>query len=324
MKAMTANDTCFSTMKGHWASVFNTDGLERDHIDIEEARSALDFKIEKHPSYDAHGNELAGHFHLRRDTDDAFIPCPAVGAKFQPVQHLEVFDYICNKIMPEVPDMKLETVGTLHGAGTGLVTATVGDKFSINGDDSPHTMRLLFSNPCGRGSLVLGFTSVRIFCQNCIAAARKEARKDGFFVRHTSGAGLYVEAAVQSIAAQMRMAQALRARCERLAGLPVNKATLAKALDRIYPQRFEQGTPAFGHIEQIRHEVEFQFDGGATAQTMKGDTAWKLFNSFTYPVFNPEKLGTRMDLAEVAYNGSLGSRANKVTHILNTIEELAA
>lgn len=324
MKAMTANDTCFSTIKGLLSSVFNTDGVERGHIDIAEARAALDFKIEKRPSYDASGNALPGHFHLRRDTDDAFIPCPSVGEKFRPVQHLDVFDYIVNDIMPHVPGMRLETVGTIHGAGTGLVTATVGDAFSIRGDDSPHRARLLFSNPCGRGSLVIGFTNVRIFCQNCIAAARREARKDGYSVRHTSGAGLLVQAAVHSIAAQAKMAEALRQRCERLAGIPVTADHLRRALDSIYPQRFEEGTPAHGRIEQMRRDVEFQFEQGATAQTMKADTAWKLFNSFSYPVFNPDRLGARMDMAEVAYKGSLGERANKVTRIFATIEEIAA
>lgn len=324
MKAMTANDTCYSTVRGKWAGVFNTDGLERDHIDIAEARAALDFKIEKRPSYDANGNALPGHFHLRRDTDDAFIPCPGVGEKFQPVQHLDVFDYIVNDIMPHVPGMRLETVGTIHGAGTGLVTATVGDAFSIRGDDSPHRARLLFSNPCGRGSLVIGFTNVRIFCQNCIAAARKEARKDGYSVRHTRGAGILVQAAVHSIAVQARTAEALRGRCEWLAGIPVSASHLRRSLDRIYPLRFEEGTPARGRIERARREVAFQFEQGETARTMRADTAWKLFNAFTYPVFNPDRLGPRMDLAEVAYKGALGDRADKVTRIFAAVEEIAS
>ncbi len=322
MKALTANDICFSTT----ALSFASDGVLRTSLDIGEVRAALDFKIEKHPSFDETGRVIPGHFHLRRDTDNAIIPCPAVGQKFTPVQHLDVFDYIVNKVMPEVPQMRLETAGTLYGAGTGLVTATMGEAFSLPGDESPHRQRLLFSNPCGRGSLVIGFTSVRVFCQNCIAAARREARhgEGGFVVRHTAGADIAARAAVESIAAQVREAERLRERCEWLATRNVSRDTLYRALDAIHPLRHEEGTPARGRIQAKRDAVVAQFDGGETAQTMKGDTAWKLFNAFTYPIFNPERTGERSDLADIAYAGQLGGKADRVTRIFETVERLAA
>ena len=322
MKALTANDTCYSTSSLFFAS----DGVLRPSLDIDEVRSALDFNIEKRPSYDETGRVIPGHFHLRRDTDNAIIPCPAVGQKFTPVQHLSVFDYIVNKVMPEVPQMRLETAGTIYGAGTGLVTATMGDAFRLPGDESPHRQRLLFSNPCGRGSLVIGFTSVRVFCQNCIAAARREARHGagGFVVRHTSGADISVRAAVDAIVAQVCAAERLRRRCEWLTSRSVGLDTLRRALDEIHPLRHEVGTPARGRIEAKRDAVVAQFEGGETAQTMKGDTAWKLFNAFTYPIFNPARASERSDLADVAYTGQLGGKAGRVMEIFETIERLAA
>ena len=327
MKAMTANDTCFSTLKkGRYSSVFNTDGREREVIDVAEARTAFDFRIEKHQSFDENGNALPGHFHLRRDTDGAFIPTGAIGDRFVPVQHLDVFDYIVNKVMPEVPQMKLETVGTLYGAGTGIVTATMGDEFRLPGDDSPQRNRLFFANPCGRGSLVIGFTSVRVFCQNCIAAARRDVRgsETGFAIRHTAGAGLNVQAALDTIRSQAHAAERLRSRCEWLTRLSVTGATLQRALDAIHPLRFDEGTPARGRIEAKREAVVRQFEGGETALTMKGDTAWKLFNAFTYPIFNPERTSERNDLADISYRGQLGGLAGRVESILSTVERIAA
>lgn len=322
MKAMTANDTCYSTIKSGWAKVFNTDGLSRDRIDVDEARGAFAFNIEKRQSYDEDGNALAGHFHLRRDTDGAFIPCPAVGSKFEPVQHGDVFDFIVKEIMPEIPDMKLETVGTIHGAGTGIVSATVGREFSVRGDKSPQETRLFFLNPCGRGSLVLGFNHVRLFCENRIAAARRDARKDGFTVRHTSGANIYAKAALTVIREQAKIAQTTRGRIERLGNTPITRAMLDEAMERIYPNRFERGSAAHTAIENKREEVMFQFEGGDTAQSIKDDTAWKLFNAFTYPIFNPERMERRMDRAQIAYAGAVGSRAAKVNRILDTVERI--
>ena len=321
MKAMTPQDHSFSTIKGRLAAVFNTDGVDRDYIDPVEARSALDFEIIKKQSFDEIGRKIPGHYHLvRQDTND-IIPSTGIGEKFVPVQHYSVYDYICNEIMPKVPGMQLETVGTLHGCGTGIVTAKMGEDFHINGDDSPSQMRLIFSNPCnGLGSLIIGFTTVRIFCQNQIAAARRSAMKnDGFSIQHTKNAELYVGSAIKSIQCQILAANEIRRRSEQLAGVEVNDTFVKNMLNKIYPFRFEPDTPGYTRNENLRSEVLAQFDGGETAMSIKNNTAWKLFNAFSFPIFNPPHLGKRMDMAEIAYTGAVGNRAERVTKIFNTI-----
>lgn len=320
MKAMTTSDTCYSTIEGHLSSVFNTDGVSRTVIDPLEARQAFDFKIVKKQSFDEHQRPIPGHYHLRREDTDAIIPSTGLGEKFQPVQHLSIYDYIVNDILPKIPGMKLETVGTLHGGGTGLVMSTIGDHFAIKGDDSPNDMRLIFSNPCnGMGSLVLGITTVRLFCQNQIAAARRQAGREGFAVQHTKNAEVYVGGAIKSIQCQIRQAEEIRRKSEMMAETDISSDFIMRMLNRIYPYRYEKGTPGYTRNENIRSEVLTQFDGGETAMSIKGSTAWKLFNAFSFPIFNPRSLGNRMDLAEIAYTGAVGSRADKVTHIFNAI-----
>lgn len=321
MIAMTSQDRSFSTIKGSLASVFNTDGIKRDSIDPIEARSALDFEIIKKPSFDEMGRKIPGHYHLVREDTNDIIPSAGIGEKFQPVQHYAVYDYIVNDIMPKVPEMKLETVGTLHGCGTGLVMAKMGDDFHINGDESPSQMRLIFSNPCnGLGSLIIGFTTVRLFCQNQIAAARRSAVKnDGFAIQHTKNAGLYVGSAVKSIQCQILAAQEIKRRSEQMAHVKVNETFVKNVLDKIYPFRFDTDTVGYTRTENLRNEVVAQFEGGETAMSIKDDTAWKVFNAFSFPIFNPPRLGSRMDMAEIAYTGAVGQRAEKVSRIFNTI-----
>ena len=321
MKAMTENDRCYSTIKGRLSSVFNTDGVERDFLDQDEVRRAFDFKIVKMPSFDENGRRIPGHYHLRREDTDTFIPSPGIGAKFQPVQHLSVYDYIVNDIMPNVPEMKLETVGTIHGCGTGIVSARVGEDFYINGDDSRNSIRLLFSNPCnGMGSLIIGVTTVRELCQNQIAAGiRQASSSDGFSVHHTKNAEVYVGGALAKLRSQIEKAEEIRKKSEWLANTKVNDVFVSKMLDRIYPFRYERGTPGYTRNANVRYEVLVQFDGGETAMSIRGDTAWKLFNSFTFPIFNPRSLGSRMDMAEISYSGAVGARARRVTRIFNTI-----
>ena len=314
-----SNDVSFSTIKGKLAAVFNTDGVERDAIDPEEARKAFDFTIEKRESYDATGRKIPGHFHLVRNDTMDFIPSSGIGQKFVPVQHGTVYDEIVTKILPAMPELKLETVGTIHGCGTGIVVAKMGEDFHIKGDDSPMYNRLMFSNPCnGTGSLIMGFTSVRLFCQNQIPAALKQAKESGFNIHHTKSADVRVCGAVKAIESQVSKVEMIRQKAQFLASRQVNEAFIKHMLDKLIPNRYEKDSgKGYTRIENMRSDVLTQFDGGETAMSIKGDSAWKLFNSFTFPIYNPETTDKRMDMAEIAYTGAVGSRALKVRKIFN-------
>lgn len=318
------NDVCYSTANGGH-NPFNTDGVARTTLDIDFARTALDFEIQKHQSYDHEGRAIPHQFHLRRSDSNDFVPSRAVGDIFAPVQHRDVFDYITNEIMPKVPQMELEMCGTIHGGGTGLIAAKFGDTFAIRGDDSANEMRLFFSNPCnGTGRLTLGFTTVRVVCQNTLLAATEEAKQDGFLIKHTTNAPRYTLAAVKHIEQQADAALELKARSERLAEIGVSRATLERCLDAVYPiHNLLPETPMFQHVKHLRDEVLMQFESGETAQTMKEDNAWKLFNSFTFPVFNPEKLGKRTDKAQIQYQGMVGEKAMRVRRMFDTVERIA-
>lgn len=320
------NDVSFSTIKGKLAGVFNTDGVPRDTIDPYEARKAFDFTIEKMESFDATGRQIPGHYHLVRNDTMDFIPSGGIGQKFVPVQHISVYDEILEKILPAMPELKLETVGTIHGCGTGIVSAVMGSEFSIKGDDSPMYNRLLFSNPCnGTGSLIMGFTSVRLFCQNQIPAALKQARESGFNIHHTKSADVKVCGAVKAIHSQIEKVHLIRQKAEFLASRAVNTEFVNRMIEKIIPNRFENDgkSKGFTRIENMRSEVRMQFEGGETAMSIKDASAWKLFNSFTFPIYNPQNLDKRMDMAEISYTGAVGTRALKVRKIFNTLVEEA-
>ena len=71
MKEMLNNDKCFAA-KGS-STAFASDGVLRDHIDIEEARTAFDFTIEKRKCFTEDGREIGGVMHLRRSDDDGIL-----------------------------------------------------------------------------------------------------------------------------------------------------------------------------------------------------------------------------------------------------------
>lgn len=325
MKAKQNNDRCYSTLNDGY-NPFNFDGEKRTELSVETARSAVDFEIEKKPCFDGDGRLINGLFHLTKSDDNSIVPSGGVGQKFKPIQHRDVFDKVMKEIMPQFPDMTLETAGTLYGGGIGLFTFKVGDLFHVKGDKSPNEMRLFISNPCtGMGSLVMGFTTVRLFCQNQIAAARRGAAKDGYRIQHSKNGEIYMGDAVKEIGRQVAAAKEIKLRSERLASLGIGKEALEKCLDLIYPfGNLEEGSAGYARMLNLRKEVINQFESGATAQTMEGKTGWTLFNSFTYPIFNPEKPNKKTDLADIQYNSMMWNKAEKVRRMLTAVESVVA
>lgn len=325
MIAIQDNDICYSTaLNGH--NPFNTDRVERTELDPEFARKALDFKIVKKQSYDRDGRPIPKNYHLVKDSDNSFIPSNGIGELFTPVQHLDVYDYIVQEVMPKVPQMKLEMVGTIHGGGVGLVSAKFGDTFAIKGDTSENNLRLFFSNPSnGTGRMVMGFTTVRVICQNTLLAATQEARADGFKISHTRNGQQFALEAAKVIQGQAVAALEMKSRCERLSEIGVDGATIRRALDMVYPTAgLREDDPRYRHLNDLRYAVLEQFEAGETAQTIKTDSAWKLLNSFSYPVFHPKRLSKRTDEAEIAWRGMTGDVARKVDGMLQAVEMAVA
>lgn len=327
MIAMTEYDKCFSTaLNGH--NPFNKDGQERTELTIEEARTAFDYEIKAMPCYDATGRKIPNLNHLQSD-DGVIIPCHGVADGFTPINHREVFDYITEKVMPEIPEMKLEMAGTIRGRSVGVFAAKFGDTFAIKGDNSPNELRLFFCNPTnGTGTMVMGFTNVRVVCQNTLLAATKEAKADGFKIYHTKNANIEIAGAANMIREQAVAALEMKRRCEALAEIGVDGETLRRALDAVYPlHQLPEDSFAYARMKNLREGVIRQFEDGETAQTMTDKrSAWALFNSFTYPIFNPDEKrlakSKSKDKAEIAYKGMNGNIAEKVGVIFRKVESI--
>ena len=325
MKARQANDVCFSTMNGGHSRL-NFDGKERTKLDWDEARSALEFDVIKTPMFrklsSGETKPVERLFCLTKSTDESIIPSRGISATFEPIHHYEVFDWVKKEIVPKVPDIELETCGTVYGGSTSVMTFKVGDFFKVAGDKSPSETRLFITNPTnGSGSLVMGFTTVRLWCENQIRAAKREARRDGFSIRHSKGCREVIGFAVNDIAAQLSAVEEMRLRCERLAEIGVDKAAFERCLDAVYPLgKLDPESKACARMKSARELVLAEFESGKTAQTMSEKTGWTAFNAFTYPIFNPEKPKKQIDMADIQIRGMNGTKASRVGDIFEKVE----
>lgn len=305
-------------------------------ISADDARSVFDYVLNKRPCYDVDGREIPGLYHIERMAPDAergeITPLGGFGDNYTILQHADMLNMIADKILPELPGAKIETVGTLEGGATGMVQISCGADFKISGDTSRQESRLYFNNPVGGGSLVMGFCLTRCICENTIAMAQREVidgsrNGTGYTIRHTSNIDLYAKSAIAQIAAQAKATKVMQERIKALAAKKVDTAIVKKTLDTLIPATPEmaEASPAvYTNAINKRREVITQWEDGETAQTFTADNAWKLVNAFTFPIFNPSKFARGTDLSGVRYDGLFGDRAEKVANILTTVERIAA
>ena len=308
----------------------------RKSITDADALSIFDYTLNKCPCFDAGGREVPGLYHIERMDAGAkagtILPLGGFGDQYTILQNTDLYKMIAADILPELPGAKVETVGTLEGGATGMVQISCGSDFKIKGDESKHESRLYFNNPVGGGCLVMGFCLTRCVCENTIAAARKEVlagtrEGTGHIIRHTSAIEVYARRAIETIKAQALATKAMQERIKALAARKVNTDTIKKALAEIYPATPEMAneTPAaYANAIARREEVITQWEDGETAQSFTTDSAWKLINAFTFPIFNPQKIAKGSDLSGVRYDAMFGDRAGRVSQILEAVERIAA
>ena len=306
----------------------------KDAITPEEVREVFDYRLIKAPCYDFDGRKVPGLYHIQKETAEGsrVMPLGGFGEDYRVFQHADMLEMVAEKIMPELPGVKIETAGTLENGATGILQLSAGDDFRIDGDTSGHESRLYFSNPIGGGSLVMGFCVTRCVCENTIAIARREVlagtgKGTGYSIRHTNNIDVYARAAIAQIAEQAKATKAMQERIKALAAKKATPKFVKSALDQIFPvtpEMSDTSPNAYVYNLNKREEVIAQWEEGETAATFKKDSAWKLVNAFTFPIFNPAKIAKGADLSGVRYDGLFGDRAEKVANIFETVERLAA
>lgn len=323
MIAKTQYDRGISTIQ---TSAFNYDGEKHDTISIEEGRDIFDYKINIKPCYTASGDVVPGINYLEnvRGGSSNIIPSYGVGEGFKVIDSLQWYDQFTQQIMPEIPDLHLESCFTMYGGGASVFIVNSAGEYSVKGDESPNRTRFLFSNQnTGKGSLTIGLTEVRIVCMNTLALAVRNIRNDGngMFIRHTKNSDCYVKCAISTIEERLRQSAIMRQRIDALARVNVSVSDLTKVLNRIYPIKGEKGSYAFTRTENIRNEVIHQFESGETAQSFTEKNGWCLFNALSFRAYNPLTDRKTTDKAEIAFRGSIGDIGLKVANWFNIVEQ---
>jgi phage/plasmid-like protein (TIGR03299 family) len=132
--------------------------------------AGLDFDVEKRPLYLSTGEVVLGHSAVvRTDTNKVL---GLVGKKYHPVQNSEAFGVFQQAFDEGL--LEIEVMGQLDGGSIVWVQAkVVSDPLIVVGEDTIRPYILLANSHDGSIALRAGFTAVRLFCMNQMAAATK-------------------------------------------------------------------------------------------------------------------------------------------------------
>lgn len=302
-------------------SYFNKDGKQHDAITPEQARGILDFTIEKVPVSRQVGNrweKVPGQYCLvRKDNDNdpgVSIGLGCVGDQFEvAAQPTQVLDFFLEHIIPEVPQLSIETVASVFDGATTFVNFHYGDSYGFKNDSSPQFTNILFMNPLTRGRLCLLSHTVRVICQNTLRLARQTGT--GFTINHTRNGSFYVKAALDAISIQIKKAAALKELSIKLDNTLITSKNIANILDEIYPVKKTKKGEDSTRMINIRNDVLAQFE---TDKSFKAKTAWAFLNAMTYKQEHPKMTANR-DPMRIGTDNLFGARAEAKSQMLNAV-----
>lgn len=302
-------------------SYFNSDGKQHDTITAEQARGILDFTVVKEPVSRFNGTgyeKVPGQYCLvRKDNDNdggCVVGLGCVGEQFEvAAQPTQVLDFFLEHIMPEVPELKIETVASVFDGATTFVNFHYGDEYGFTNDSSPHFTNILFMNPLTRGRLCLLSHTVRVICQNTLRWARQTGT--GFTINHTRNGSFYVKAALEAIGIQIKKAAALKQLSIKLDKMLITSKNIASILDEIYPVKKTKNGEDSTRMVNIRNDVLAQFESDST---FKAKTAWAFLNAMTYKQEHPKMTANR-DPLRIGTDNLFGTRAEAKAQMLNAV-----
>ena len=243
---------------------------------MEEAIQAagLDWKVKLAPLCLQKDARPVDHRACVRDSDGTILG--VVGPDFRPLQNADAFAWF--QPFVDSGSVTLEAAGSLHeGRKVWVLAKTANGTADIVKGDAVEQYVLLAHAHDGSLAIRVGFTNVRVVCQNTLSASLSDGRSKLLKVRHTKNA----KDALALVRDTMDTAQAdFRATTETMRAL-AKKGCSEATLKRYVREVFEEGS-ADDETSSARlvNRIVPLFEGGRGSELSRG-TMWGAFNAVT-------------------------------------------
>lgn len=242
----------------------------------------LNWQVATKPLYDAFGEKMPALATYRVDTNETL---GVVGEKYTPLQNLEAFNFF--QPFLDQKQASLETAGSLDGNRKVWVLAKINrDPSVIVQGDEVDKYVLLSNSHDGTLAVRVGFTPIRVVCNNTLTLALNDKASQLLRVRHVGN----VKGALDRIADVMNLAdQQFEATADQyrlLASKQVNRADIEKYVKLVFATKTQLNDIAMGKDSNAGTRVQehivrlFESGRGNNMPGVRG-TAWALYNAAT-------------------------------------------
>ena len=298
-------------------------GLGRRLMDpptIDEAivQAGLDWKVGLKPLFTEDGDRVT-HQATYRETDGKILGI--VGPRYHPLQNDKAFRFF--EPFVDSNEVNLETAGSLaEGKKVWILAKIAGDPLEIANDDIVNRYLLLSNSHDGTTSVNIGFTPIRVVCNNTLSFAHSHVKSNLLKIRHTASMESTLDQIQEIINVANQQFEATASQYRELASKLVNseeklREYIKVALELVPKPGEELSTRASNKIESV---VElFEHGRGNDLTSIKG-TYWAAYNAVN------EHLNYYSNKSADKRMNSLwfGDNARKNAHALETALQMAA
>lgn len=211
--------------------------LDQEIVTLEQAliASQLDFTVEKKRAAVITNAEAGEYIEsedyfatIRTDTNTIL---GIVGKDYTVVQNAQCFSFLDDLIVG--CEATFETAGALGNGNKIFITAKVPSYLRLgNGDDIVEKYLFITNTHDGSGKVIVGFTPVRIVCNNTLTAALRGCRNK-VFIKHTTSVHEKMDVAHMIMQTQNTYYDKLQEVFDALAGVNINDSEIRKNMCKI-------------------------------------------------------------------------------------------
>ncbi len=184
MHGLLQNDKMFSVSEKPWhklGTVVETAPTVREAIEL----AGLNWKVELKPleTVAENGENIPVTTHKAVFREDTKTILGVVGATYQPLQNTDAFEWF--EPFVENGLASLETAGSLFNGKRVWILAKTLKEADVVGGDTVESYILLSNSHDGSNAVRVGFTPIRVVCNNTLSYAEKENISQLIRIRHT-------------------------------------------------------------------------------------------------------------------------------------------
>ena len=247
---------------------------------IEEAikLAGLDWKVGLKPLFTGQGESVEA-FATYRETDNRILG--VVGPQYKPLQNADAFKFF-NPFL-QSGETSLETAGSLRNGQRVWILAKINREDSVivkQSDDRVAKYLLLSNSHDGTLAIRVGFTPIRVVCNNTLSLAHNAGGSQLLRVKHTGNVNENLEKIQQIINVANERFEATADQYRLLASKQVNSADLEKYVKIVFSQA--NNNPEKATRSNVLNKIVPLFEHGR-GNNMPGvaGTLWAAYNAVT-------------------------------------------